>query len=144
MSSCSDNVLLMSQYVMWFFWQSTILMMSLPWVLTELTYWQRSQHRANITWRQWWCILCSKWKHTGDKNGKKLGHSQQDKSRNGHEVRITTSSCSGHQLVIGIGEMEKKRTWTNYAMALELDRKWEDVPGATQLTVIGEEARDVF
>ena len=37
-----------------------------------------------------------------------------------------------------------KRAWTNYALATELNTKSEAVPVATLLTVIGEEAREVF
>ena len=37
-----------------------------------------------------------------------------------------------------------KLSWTNYAMATELDKKPEAVRVATLLTVIGEEARDVL
>ena len=37
-----------------------------------------------------------------------------------------------------------KLAWENYARALELDKKSEAVQVATLLTVIGEEARDVF
>ena len=37
-----------------------------------------------------------------------------------------------------------KRAWTNYVLAIELDKKPEAVQVATLLTVIGEEAREVF
>ena len=37
-----------------------------------------------------------------------------------------------------------KRAWTNYALATELNTKSEAVQVATLLTVIGEEAREVF
>ena len=37
-----------------------------------------------------------------------------------------------------------KRAWTNYSLATELDKKSEPVQVATLLTVIGEEAREVF
>ena len=37
-----------------------------------------------------------------------------------------------------------KRAWTNYALAIELNKKSEKVQVATLLTVIGEEAREVF
>ena len=37
-----------------------------------------------------------------------------------------------------------KRAWTNYALAIELNKKSEKVQVATLLTVVGEEAREVF
>ena len=37
-----------------------------------------------------------------------------------------------------------KRAWTNYALAMELNKKAETVQVATLLTVIGEDAREVF
>ena len=37
-----------------------------------------------------------------------------------------------------------KRAWTSYSLATELDAKAEKVQVATLLTVIGEEAREVF
>ena len=37
-----------------------------------------------------------------------------------------------------------KLAWTNYSLAKALDEKYEAVQVATLLTVIGEEARDVF
>ena len=37
-----------------------------------------------------------------------------------------------------------KRAWTNYALATELSKKSEDIQVATLLTVIGEEAREVY
>ncbi len=37
-----------------------------------------------------------------------------------------------------------KRAWTNYALATELNKKSEEIQVATLLTVIGEEAREVF
>ena len=37
-----------------------------------------------------------------------------------------------------------KRAWTNYSLATELNKKSEAVQVATLLTVIGEEAREVF
>ena len=37
-----------------------------------------------------------------------------------------------------------KRAWNNYSLATELDKKSEAVQVATLLTVIGEEAREVF
>jgi len=37
-----------------------------------------------------------------------------------------------------------KRAWTNYTLATELDKKSEAIQVATLLTVIGEEAREVF
>ena len=37
-----------------------------------------------------------------------------------------------------------KRAWTNYALATELNKKSEAIQVATLLTVIGEEAREVF
>ena len=37
-----------------------------------------------------------------------------------------------------------KLAWTNYSLAIRLDTKTEAVQVATLLTVIGEEARDVF
>ena len=37
-----------------------------------------------------------------------------------------------------------KRAWENYALATELSKKSESVQVATLLTVIGEEAREVY
>ena len=37
-----------------------------------------------------------------------------------------------------------KRAWANYALAIGLDEKTQKVQVATLLTVIGEEAREVF
>ena len=37
-----------------------------------------------------------------------------------------------------------KRAWTNYALAIELNKKSEKVQVATLLTVVGEDAREVF
>ena len=37
-----------------------------------------------------------------------------------------------------------RRAWNSYALALELDKKEEKVQVAILLTVIGEEAREVF
>ena len=37
-----------------------------------------------------------------------------------------------------------KRAWTNYSLATELNKKSEPIQVATLLTVIGEEAREVF
>ena len=36
------------------------------------------------------------------------------------------------------------RAWTSYAQALELNKKYQAVQVATLLTVIGEDAREVF
>lgn len=37
-----------------------------------------------------------------------------------------------------------KRAWNNYSIAIEVTKKAEEVQGAMLLTVIGEEAREVF
>ena len=37
-----------------------------------------------------------------------------------------------------------KRAWTNYSLATELNKKSDDVQVVTLLTVIGEEAREVY
>ena len=37
-----------------------------------------------------------------------------------------------------------ERAWKNYALAMELNKKSEKIQVATLLTVIGEEAREVF
>ena len=37
-----------------------------------------------------------------------------------------------------------ERAWRNYALAMELNKKSETIQVATLLTVIGEEAREVF
>lgn len=57
-----------------------------------------------------------------------------------HKLHTTTYTA----LDIHDIQASEKLAWMNYAIATELDKKSEAVQLATPLTVIGEEARDVF
>ena len=70
-------------------------------------------------------------------------------------VLITTVMASGYPLpppppleIHGVQAADNwkkfKRAWTNFSLAIELNKKPEPVQVATLLTVIGEEAREVF
>ena len=68
-----------------------------------------------------------------------------DYDSDGKRLSITTPTAIGDTQSSSRRQWKKfKRAWTNFSLAIELNKKPEPVQVATLLTVIGEEAREVF